>query len=211
MAKDAKAAQKAAQKRRQREKRVKEASARRREGQGGAGSRRTLESARDLPIEECVISKGWQERGLAHLLVARARPDGSLLVGGYYVDTWCLGLKDSMAVPSVAADEYQRNVKPNLFKDEVEFEPCDPGVARAIVEGAITWGARWGFHPNRRWDDSRRVLEGVEARPEGLVFGVDGRPCLVMRPGENLQGARLRLERKAGTDGFTVVEGEPGG
>ncbi len=207
MARDAKQAQKAAQKRKEREKRVREAAARKRQGQEGHGTRQVLTMATELPVEECVISQGWAERGLAHILLTRRRPDGRLLVGGYFVDTLCLGLKESMMVPALDPEEFEKNVKPNVFKDSVVFEACDPGVARAVVEGAIAFGDRWGFHPNRRWEDSRRVFEGIEAKPEGLVFGRDGVPCLVRRPGENLTGAQVRLERKAGPGGFTIEGG----
>lgn len=209
MARDGKLAQKAAQKRKEREKRVREAAARKRQGQESHGTRRVLTAALELPVEECVISQGWRERGLAHILLTRRRPDGRLLVGGYFVDTLCLGLKESMTVPALDAGEFEKRVKPSVFKDPVVFEPCDPGVARAVVEGAIAFAGGWGFHPNRRWEDSRRVFDGIDPKPEGLVFGREGVPCLVLRPGENLAGAKLRLERKAGPGRFLVVDETP--
>lgn len=205
MGRDAKGAQKAAQKRKLREQRVRQAKAKRRSREQETGNRRLLVRAAEFPLEECVISKGWQERGLAHILLARRRPDGNLMVGGYYVDTLCLGLKDTAVMPSVAGDEYQQQIKPNLFNDPVEFEACDPGLARAVVEGAVEFAARYGFRPNKRWSESMRMLDGIEPRGEGITFGRDAKPCLLLREGENLKGALARLERQVGSGGYTVV------
>lgn len=205
MAKDGKRAQKAAQKRKLREQRVREEKARRRTAQEGGGVRRTLTRARDLPVEECVISRGWRERGLAHILLARRRDDGSLVVGGYYVDTLCLGLKDTAVIPNVSPDDYRQNVKPNVFNDAVEFEDCEPGLARAVVEGAIAFAAGTGFRPNKRWEESKHLFDGVEARAEGLTFGREGMPCLVLRGGEQNPVAVARLERALGAGNFAVV------
>jgi hypothetical protein len=85
----------------------------------------------------------------------------------------------------------------------VEFEPCDPPLARAVVEGAIGFADRFGFRPNKRWDETRRVLEGIE--PGGdVAFGREGRPCLVVRKGENAAGPAARLERTAGPGNYTI-------
>ena len=204
MAREGRAAQRAAVKRKQREREVREVLARRRAA--AQGSRKTISSAPDLPIYECVMSRGWQERGLAHILLVRRLPSGKLLVGGYYVDTLCLGLKDSAVMPSVGEDEYRSNVKPNLFNDPIEFEDCDPGVARAVVEGAIEFASRFGFKPNRRWEESSTLWKGIEPKAEGITFGRDGKACLVKRGGDKATGAIARLERKAGPGNFIVQE-----
>ncbi|GAB4257150.1 MAG: hypothetical protein Kow0092_03820 [Deferrisomatales bacterium] len=210
MARDAKRAQRQAQKRRQRERRVREHKARQRTLAQGRGNRNWVAECGDWPVEECVISKGWQERGLAHILLARRTPEGTLLVGGYYVDTLCVGLKDTAVLPNLDPGEYQERIKPQIFNDPVEFEPCSPEVARAVVEGAVEFAARYGFRPAKRWEESRRVFDGVEARAEGLAFGKGGKPCLVLRNDPAERAARARLERTAGPGNYEVVEGAGG-
>lgn len=209
MAKDAKKAERAARKRREREKRVGEEKARRRAAQQAEGARAGLASPADLPLQECVISKGWRERGLAHVLLTRRNPRGRLAVAGYYVDTGCLGLKDTALLPDVAADEYEERVKPQIFNDPVEFEPCDPAEALGLIEGAIAYAGSLGFRANKRWPETRRLFQGVEARPPaGLSFGRGGRPCLLVRPGDKAAGARARLDRAVGPGNYAVVERE---
>ncbi|MBI5442570.1 MAG: hypothetical protein HY900_15315 [Deltaproteobacteria bacterium] len=205
MARDAKAAQRAALKRKKREKEVQEDRARQKAAAAEGSPRRFLAQARELPIDECVISKGWQERGLAHILLARKLPTGNLMVAGYYVDTLCVGLKDTALLPNVQPEEYSRNVKPNVFNDPVEFEPCEPALAKAVVEGAITFAGRFGFKPNKRWEESKRLLDGLpEVAPP--AFGRNGKPCLVLRGGEKAPGAVARLERTAGPGNYAVEE-----
>ena len=208
MGKDTKAAQRAALKKKKREKELREAQARRRAAEAEHNPRRALHQAADLPIVECVVSRGWADRGLAHVLLARRNPSGKLVVGGYYVDVFCLGLKDSAVMPNVDDEEYREKVKPNIFNDPVEFEDCDPGVARAVVEGAIDFASRFGFRPNKRWEESRHLFQGIEAKPDGIVFGKDGKPCLVRRGGDKAPGAVARLERKAGPGNFLVEDAE---
>jgi hypothetical protein len=208
MAREEKQAQKAALKRRKREKEVREARARQKAKQAEEGGKKVLGKAPELPIVDCVISRGWQDRGLAHVLIARKLATGRLLAAGYYVDTLCVGLKNTAVLPNLDPEEYERSVKPNVFNDPVEFEPCEPALARAVVEGAIDFASRFGFRPNKRWEESRRLFEGVEPKGEGLSFGRDGKPCLVVRPGENSAGALARLERQAGAGNFLVEKTE---
>lgn len=205
MSMDERRRRKAAEKRKSREKRVAREKARLRGA--GEGQDAPPVVVGDLPLGECVISKGWKERGLAHLLLTRRQPDGKLLVGGWYVDTFCLGLKDCAVIPNVEEGEYQENLKPNIFHDAVTFEPCKPAFARALVEGAIDFAGQYGFKPAKRWEQSRPLF-GEEAVSGGsrLSFGKDGKPCYVKRGETNAQGILARLERKAGPGNYLVEE-----
>lgn len=205
MSRDVRKAQKDALKRRKREKEIREAKARERARRAEEGGQRVPDAVGELPVAECVVSKGWKERGLAHILVARTLPSSRLIAAGFYVDTWCVGLKNTAVLPNLDPAEYERSVKPNLFNDPVEFEPCDPGLARAIVEGAIEFAGRFGFRPNKRWEETRKLLEGFEpAASSEVSFGKEGKPHLVVRAGEAAAGAVARLERTAGAGNYTV-------
>ena len=210
MVRDAKRAQKAAEKRRQRQQLVKQEKTRRRSQDQGDGSGESVRRAENLPVAECVISKGWRERGLAHILLARDRGDGHLLVGGYFVDLLCVGLKDCAVIPRVEKEEYSNKVKFSIFNDEVEFESVEPGVARALVEGAIAFADTQGFRPNRRWSEAHKVFGEIDPQAEGLEFGRDGKPCLVLRDGENHKGALARLQRKLAEGEYQIIDERSG-
>lgn len=207
MGSDAKRAQKAALKRKKREKRILEEKAQLRAAREGSGGRTLLSRLGDFPVFECVVSKGWRERGLAHVLLARRTPEGALVVGGYYVDTLCTGLKDTAVIPNVTEEDYRERVKPNVFNDPVEFEDCLPGQARALVEGAVDFAASLGLKPNKRWAESKRVFEGISRDPEGMTFGRSGRPCLMVRGQENVAGVKAKLDRTLGPGNYLVEAG----
>jgi len=206
MGKDTKRAQKAALKRKAREKEVSRAKAQRRAREEGSGERSRLARVGTFPVQECVISKGWRDRGLAHILLARRASDGTLMVGGYFVDTLCVGLKDTAVMSNLSDEDYAERVKPNVFNDAVDFEPCDPGVARAVVEGAIAFAETCGLRPNKRWGESQRLFDGIEPEAKGLLFGRDRKPCLVVRKGENVAAVRARLDRKLGAGRYEVQQ-----
>lgn len=200
------AKQKAAEKRKRREleMRKKKVEARR-PVQTGAQPTIKIE---DLPIVECVISKGWEERGLAHILLVRRFIDDSVLVAGYYVDTFCLGIKDSALLERMSEEDYRNNIKPSIFNDPVELIDCDPSLALAVAEGAAEFAAEYGFKPNKRWIEARKMFAGI-APPESLpAFGRNGKPCYVRRDETNQAAIIAKLERTAGKGGFTVEEGE---
>lgn len=205
MGKEAKRAQRAAQKRKRRQQRVLEDNVRRRAA-ANRDKRSWIQQAADLPVDECLISKGWQKRGLAHILLARRAPDESLVVAGYYVDTLCVGLKDTAVMTDLTREEYEQQVKPTVFNDPVELEPCEPSSVRALIEGAIEFAGRFGFRPNKRWKQTHRLLEGIVASSDIPEFGREGKPCLVLRAGQSLEGALRRLERVVGAGNYLVVD-----
>ena len=161
----------------------------------------------DLPLVESVISKGFEERGLAHILLARRHADGTLAVGGFYVDTLCLGIKDSALIPRIEEKDYRENVRPSIFNDPVELIDCPPELARAVAEGAAEFADRYGFRPNKRWDDARKIFQGIGASENAPVFGREGKPCFVKRGESNAAAIIAKLARKAGEGNYTIEEG----
>lgn len=200
--------QKAAEKRRHREQEVKQKKILSKTLEHGRNTRHSAGSTGALPVVECMVSRGWRERGLAHILVARDVGDGHLRVGGYYVDTWCLGLKACAAFHRVSREEYETQIKPNIFNDPVELEAIEPGLARGIIEGAVEFAHQFGFRPGRRWEEARKVWHGIQKQGASLEFGMNGRPCLVLRPGENVQGAVARLQRKLKPGEYEIIDGQ---
>lgn len=201
---DRKSSQRKAQKRKDREERLRQGKARKRAGQEVA-QRVPIEKIAEMPIVECLINFDWKESGRAQILVARRSGEGELLVGGFLVDTWCRGLQDTALLTGLSPEDYETRVKPNLFVEPAEFVRFDPSRARGLVEGAIAYAEPLGFRPNKRWPESRRVFAGVKAGDVELVFGREGRVCLRIKAGENSRGARARLDRTVGPEGYTVL------
>jgi len=204
MTKISKAAKKAA-KRKNLKKQIKAAKANEKVKKSGPSVKSLLAKAQELEIHECVLSDGWRENGFAHILLARKIPEGGLLVGGYYVDTLCAGLKSTAAM-TTSLEAYESQIKPGIFNDEVNLKPCDPGLVVAIIKGAVEFSAKYGFKPHKRWIESQPVLAGIEPKADGVEFGKDGKPCVRADHTDNLRGVLNRLERTAGAGNYTVME-----
>lgn len=207
MSKESTARQKAAEKRKKREleMRRKKAQTRAAEALVSAQQARPV-TVSDLPVVECVISKGWEERGLAHILLARGLPDGNLMVAGFYVDTFSLGIKDSALIERIAENEYRNTIKPTIFNDPVELVDCDPRVAKAVALGAADYALPLGFKPNKRWPEAKSIFAGIELPETPVVFGKGGKPCFVKRGESNSQAVLAKLARAVGEGNYSVEE-----
>lgn len=135
--------------------------------------------ARSLPVAKCLITKGWEDHGLLHVVVARQHAGGTYTVGIYLVDTYCLGVKDSF---------YQFNMTPydfNSLVDDLLFSSCIEATyeeAHNIVYGAIAYAEDLGVKPDKSFDLMQYMLE-EDTDDIPLIeyeFGKDGTPCLAV-------------------------------
>ena len=161
---------------------------------------------------EAHISKDWRLHGLAHLLVARLRDDGSADVGVFLVDVLCLGLKETLFESDVPASEAKGFITAHLPEGESEF--IHPACAKKLIEGAIANAERLGFAPHRDYRKARRVLSGLDATlcPTEFTFGRDGRPYYVQGPNdtpERVKRVLAMLEARCGPDGFDCELADP--
>jgi yecA family protein len=154
---------------------------------------------------EAHIEKDWREHGLAHLLVARIRGDGSADVGVFLVDVFCLGVKDAFLETDVPASELEEFIATNL--PDASRERIHPACAKKLIDGAMAYAESLGFAPHRDFRKARRVLSGLDTAlcPTEFTFGANGRPCFVQGPNdtpERIERVLAILEARCGPDGF---------
>lgn len=189
-----------------RRRRQKEAAKRGRQGAMGFSSARAmLRVARNFPILECLIGDDWQGNplNLARIIVARQQPDTSVAFGSFLVDMACLGVKDTFANADVPLSEYRGEFMP-LVEQMGPLSPCPPDLAHQIIYQSIDYAARFGFKPQKDYKWSQLVLEprGTLPEPYDLTFGVDGKPCYVPGPADNVAAILAKLERTAGPGNY---------
>ena len=135
--------------------------------------------ARALPIEECLIRKGWREFGLTEVLVARKFKSGNLLVGIYLTDIFCLGVKDTHFRFNCSPEEY--NDLTDYVSSSGGFETISYEEAHNIIYGAVSYAEDLGIEPNKSFELTQYILEeDTEKIP--LIeyeFGHNGKPFLV--------------------------------
>jgi hypothetical protein len=165
-----------------------------------------IHHARTYPIAGCWVQPGWQENGLAVVVVARRQPDGRLVLGNYEVDYYCLGVKNCFGRGNVSLDWFEKKLLPKVMPDGVA-EPIAPALAHELIYGSIAYAARWGFAPHPDFEFAQEVLDAPALRPQGsnVTFGKDGKPFFISGPNDDAGAVVAQLERSAGAGNFAYV------
>ena len=165
--------------------------------------------ARHLPIHECHITEGWEDSGLATVIVTRRQPSGNLIIATYLVDTFCLGVKNTFYQYNATSWDYQELLERARFAQTMV--PCDYALAHNVVYGALTFAEELGFTPHKDFDSvSQYILEEDTDDVEfmDLEFGREGEPVLFVNPGVNPTRYIKQLKQSVGEGNYQVMYGD---
>lgn len=161
---------------------------------------------RSVEIGTCYISPSIQEIGLGHVVVTRRHTGGNVSAGCYLVDTFCLGVKDSL---------YQLRMTPYEFSSLMEpleregIEECSYEEAHNWIYGAIDFAEEGGIKPDKSFVLTKYILE-EDADDVPLIeyeFGKDGQHFLVVD--SELEASKyLPTLRKTLGDNFEFMIGD---
>jgi len=163
--------------------------------------------ARKLPIYECINSTPWLNRGMSDIFISRKRKNGNLIVAGYVVDTFCLGLKNTLYRFDLEPWEYRE------FMDQIKMtmdDPIDiePTLAFNIIYGAIEYAEDLGFDPHKDFSITEYMLDDVlSIEYIDIPFGKDGKPFYMSGPKDNSQKIINILHKNAGEGNFDYMIG----
>jgi hypothetical protein len=168
--------------------------------------RERIRMARNLPIEECLINRGWKENGMARIFLSRKQPDGNLTFASYLVDVFCMGLKNTMCNVDMRPSRLNRELKAGFYEGDSAIS-CSPHFVNQIIYGAIEYAAALGFRPNRDFRDSRYVLEERDPSQEAydVSFGKEGKPFFIAGPYDDGPRIIAMLQRKLGEGNFDYL------
>ncbi len=162
-----------------------------------------MEAARKLPVFECVINEGWQESGISQIMVARRKQHGNLLVGIYIVDTFCLGLKNTLFYENLSPYEYEAQTERVAQSSEQDWEKITPNTCFNIIYGAIEYAEDLGFQPNKDFSITEYILDDVETiKFENIEFGREGKPYYFAGPYDDVKKVMNTLKRSVGDGNF---------
>jgi hypothetical protein len=165
---------------------------------------RYVRQARNYPIEGCWAQQGWDEGGLAIVVIARRQPNGNLVFGNYLVDYYCLGVKDTYYNADIPRGQFQNDTLPTMYRAAGKPIKISPDLAHEIIYGSIEYARQFGFRPHRDFDQSQSILDPPDAHPRtGKVkFGKDGKPFFVSGPYDNVDAILRQLARTAGEGNY---------
>ena len=156
--------------------------------------------------------RGWPDRsrpgeasrsGLVAVLVARGprRAGGDVSVGGYLVDTYCLGVKDALPPRRMSERRLPAFVRQYFGGYDAPPVVAPIELARHLVWGGVEYARGLGFEPH---PDLRRAAGhlGPLTEPCAIGFGCDGRPTYVQGPFDDPVRVMRTLERTVGRDTY---------
>jgi hypothetical protein len=176
------------------------------------------------PLAACLVSAGWSlglgfpgeiepwrdldrvsgTAGMAGVLVAREQRYGKVLVGGFLVDVFCLGVKNAIPPVTMTLHELERWIPRyfSLYHDPPVAVPIE--VVQSLVLGAVDFARALGFEPHADFERARALL-GPWAGPSAIVFGDRGRPHYVSGPNEDPEQVLATLRRTVGHGRFDAT------
>ena len=167
-----------------------------------------VRQARSYPIEGCWIMPGWEQGGIAVIVVARRQPNGNIVYGNYLVDYYCLGLKNTFFNGDIPAGQFHREILPEIMQGN-EPQEISPALAHEIIYGAIEYAQQYGFRPQRDYRRSQYILDppGTYPRTGAIEFGFEGKPFFISGPYDNVDAVLRQLSRTAGEGNYNFMAG----
>lgn len=169
-------------------------------------SKQTIQTA---PVRDTFISTSIFNQGMGPVVISRNLPDGSIAMGVFLVDVFCLGVKNAFFT-MCSELKYQDAI--GRIGSHQGLESVEPSYARKLVEDAVEYARGLGFEPQRDYRDAEVVLGDIEAEAcrEEFTFGKDGKPLYVSGPDDSEQVIHhilSTLRSRCGDDGFHYIIG----
>jgi phage pi2 protein 07 len=165
-----------------------------------------IEAARKVPVYECLINEGWQEQGMAQVMVTRRKQHGNFIVGNYVLDVFCLGLKNTVYYHNMSDYDYQEHKDTVEAKTAMNWAKIEPNFCFNLIYGAIEYAEDLGFKPNQDFDVTEYILDDVESIEfEEIEFGKDGKPFYISGPYDDPNRIINTLKRSVGEGNFEVL------
>jgi hypothetical protein len=146
------------------------------------------------------------EAGLVAVLIAREHRYDKVMVGGWLVDVYCLGVRDVFGPRAVVGRDLAAFVEDYFDGYPAPAVAAPVELARHLVLGAAEYARGLGFEPPPSLEASTEQLGALEGA-SAITFGKDGRPVFVRRAQDDVASVVRTLEGSVGEGNFDVVEG----
>jgi hypothetical protein len=160
-----------------------------------------------FPVHETLVPAELFERGIGNLFFSRSAPDGRIIMGGFLLDVYCLGVKNAFAA-IVARDEYTRRL--SRWSPQESLQPMQPACFRKLVEGGVAYARDLGFNPQDDYAAASQIFGDLDstACPTRFEYGREGKPFYVSGPHETatqVEAILDQLQRRLGTGNFDFL------
>ena len=161
--------------------------------------------ARTLQIGKCYRDSHLFDIGEGYVVVSRSHTGGKISFACYLVDTYCIGVKDSMYTLRTEKEEFDYILE-SLSKTN-ELEECSYEEAHNIVYGAVDFAEEIDIVPDDSFKLTKYMLE-EDTEDVPLIeyeFGKDGKHFLVATDQYNASKYLSKLKQAYGNDFKYIV------
>ncbi|MDE5877889.1 MAG: hypothetical protein K2H47_10405, partial [Muribaculaceae bacterium] len=169
------------------------------------------ERVRKLPIGKCYITPDWEQTGIAQVIITRIRANGNYVVGIFLVDTFCIGIKDTIYYTDFSEDELKELI--NHYKSGPGLEEISYNEAHNIIYGAIEFAEEGGIRPMKNFAVTQYILE-EDTEDIPLIeydFGKNGKHFLVIGSDRREMHYLNTLKKTLGDDFEYIMNTEEDG
>lgn len=167
------------------------------------------EKARTLEIGDCFINEDYDEFGLGHIVVTRLHKGGRKTIGVYFVDKYCLGVKDAFYRLRMDDVDYKDFIQ--TMSREYHLKKISYNEAHNLIYGAIEFADEAGIAPCKDFALAKYILEeDTEAIP--LIeyeYGKDGKHLLVVGSQKEADRYLPALRANLGANFNYIIEDNP--
>jgi hypothetical protein len=163
--------------------------------------------ARTLPVYKCLVTPGWQQMGMANVVIMRRHVNGNCTAGLYLVDLMCLGIKDTFYL----FNETEENIEERFNIGEAFFTETDYITAHNIVYAGHDYAAEYEIEPHKDFEITKYILEEDDERIPVIDISVgneEGKPHLMVSSTYNYGPALQKLKKNAGEGNYQFTIGE---
>lgn len=161
--------------------------------------------ARSLPIYKCYVGDNEGNSREKAVLVIRQHAGGTFTYGGYLLDCWCVGVKDTFwdfSVRDYELDDLVSRFEKHMNLREVSYEE-----AHNWVYGAADWATNAGIEPCKDFALTQYILQPDDDEVELIEydFGLDGEYVLEAKDQQEANKYIPALKRTLGEGNFKVI------
>ncbi|HOV37066.1 MAG TPA: hypothetical protein PLJ19_10975 [Dysgonamonadaceae bacterium] len=166
--------------------------------------------ARNLPLFECLINDGWNDNGIANIIVSREHINGNITVCFYLVDLLCLGVKDTFFRFNISKWEYDEMIK--KYTENMPMSVVEYNLVHNIIFAALEFAEEIGFKPHKDFVSITQYMLEEDDEKIPLIDiacgGKNGKPYYVQ--GETDSDAKARqilnhLDKEVGPNNYDYL------
>jgi hypothetical protein len=133
------------------------------------------------PLYSCLVQSRLFECGAGMVILTRKTGPRSLVMAGFLVDVYCLGVKDAF-LRDIEEGEIKAVLEP--FESYAPLEAVDPAYARKLLRDAAAYARSLGLEPHGDYAAAESLFGGAaaEACEVEFQFGYEGKPLYIPGP-----------------------------